>query len=122
MHACEHEPSDLVQRPAGTVTSADSLSGRRVVLLSAIAKPESFRATVAGLGAEIVAEVVHRDPHRFSQNEVAKAADLAKSQDALLVTPEKDDARLDAFDVERAVLRINLRFLDAPPRPAEFLL
>lgn len=122
VHACEHEPTDLVERPSNSVTSAANLSGRRVVLFSAIAKPQSFRATVQGLGAEIVGEVVHRDHHRFTQSEVTKAADLADNVGAILVTTEKDDARLDAFDVERFVLRINLRFLDAPPTPAEFLL
>ena len=122
VHACEHEPSDLVQRPVGAITTADSLSGRRVVLLSAIARPQAFRATVAGLGAEIVGEAIYRDHHRFTAAEVAKAVSLAQDREAILVTTEKDDARLDAFDAERFVLRINLRFLDAPPPPSELLL
>lgn len=122
VHACEHQPTDLVQRPADIVTGADSLSGRRVVLLSAIARPKAFRATVARLGAEIVGELAHRDHHRFTTNEVNAAKKLADEKDAILVTTEKDDARLDAFDIERHVLRINMQFLDAPPPPAEFLL
>lgn len=122
VHACEHEPADLVERPGGSISAAQSLSGRRVVLLSAIARPAAFRATVAQLGAEIVDEICYRDHHRFTKGEVDKAAARAAKSDAALVTTEKDDARLDAFDVERLVLRINLRFLDAPPPPAEFLL
>lgn len=122
VHACDHAPTDLVRQPAGEVEPAASLEGRRVVLFSAIAKPGSFRATVARLGAEIVDEVVHRDHHRFTQAEVDAAAARAKQADAILVTTEKDDARLDAFDLERHVLRIDLRFVDAEPRPGEFLL
>ena len=122
VHACEHQPTDLVRQPDGVTEPAQSLRGRRVVLLSAIAKPHSFRATVARLGAEIVGEVVHRDHHRFTQAEIDAAAATARSGDAILVTTEKDDARLDAFQVERHVLRIDLRFVDAEPRPEEFLL
>ena len=122
MHACEHEPTDLVRQPDGSCEPATSLHGRRVVLLSAIAKPQSFRATVLSLGAQVAFEIVHRDHHRFTSAEVTAAAAKASDLDAMLVTTEKDDARLSGFDVERYVLRIDLRFLDAVPNPAEFLL
>ena len=122
VHACEHQPTDLVRQPDGAVEPADALHGRRVVLLSAIARPQSFRATVAMLGAQVVGEVVHRDHHRFTQGEVAVAAAKARDAGAILVTTEKDDARLDAFDLVRYVLRIDVRFLDAEPRAEEFLL
>lgn len=122
VHACEHQPTDLVRQPDGESEPVDGLRGRRVVLLSAIAKPQSFRTTVSRLGAEIVGEVVHRDHHRFTPAEVETAAATARAAGAILVTTEKDDARLDAFEVERYVLRIDLRFVDADPRPGEFLL
>jgi len=122
VHACDHQPTDLIHQPGGEIESVDSLRGRRVVLLSAIAKPHSFRTTVARLGAQIVGEVVHRDHHRFTESEVEAAAATARDADAILVTTEKDDARLDAFAIERHVLRIDLRFVDAEPRPGEFLL
>lgn len=122
VHACEHAPTDVVRRPAGEVLPLDALRGRRVVLWSAIARPQSFRATVEALGAEVVGEERHRDHHRFTPTDVAAAVAVARAADALLVTTEKDDARLDAFDVERWVLRIDLVFLDAPPPPPEFLL
>jgi len=122
VHACEHEPVHVVQRPADVVEPLDVLRGRRVVLWSAIARPQSFRATVEALGAEVVGEQAHRDHHRFTDGDVAAARALAQGRDALLLTTEKDDARLDAFDVPRAVLRVDLRFLGAPPTPAELLL
>jgi len=122
VHACTHAPKDCVAQPSGEVRSAASLAGQRVVLLSAIAKPKSFRATVERLGATVVDEVVHRDHHRFTRAEVDAAAKVAADADALLLTTEKDDARLHGFDVERHVLRIDLQFVDAPPSPEEFLL
>jgi tetraacyldisaccharide 4'-kinase len=122
IYAAEHQPSDLVCQPAGTVEPATALQSRRVVLLSAIARPESFRVTVLALGAEVVGEIVHRDHHRFRQAEVDAAVAKAKAANAILVTTEKDDARLDAFDLVRYVLRVDMHFLDTEPRPEEFLL
>ncbi|MFK7741052.1 MAG: tetraacyldisaccharide 4'-kinase [Planctomycetota bacterium] len=122
VYACEHEPKDVVRQPDGESEPVASLRGRRVVLLSAIAKPQSFRATAAALGAEIVDEIVYRDHHRFTAEQVAAAKARADGHDAVLLTTEKDDARLDDMDVARRVLRIELRFLAAAPGAEEFLL
>ena len=122
VHACEHGPSDVLVQPSGDVQPLASLRGRRAVLLSAIARPASFRTTAVALGVEVVAEHRHRDHHRFTAAELAAAASDARTHDALLLTTEKDDARLAAVDVERHVLRVELRFLAAPPTAGEWLL
>jgi len=122
IHATEHAPSSLVAMPSGEVVPLDALRARAVVLLSAIARPQSFRATVEALGAQVVGEFRHRDHHRFTEAELAAADAAARSAGALLLLTEKDDARLSACPVPRHVLRIELRFLDGEPDPAEFLL
>ncbi len=122
VHATEHAPTHLAAMPSGESVPLEQLRGRRVVLLSGIARPQSFRATVEELGAEVVHELRHRDHHRFTAAEVAAAVAAAKAADAWLVTTEKDDARLAAFDAPRHVLRIDLRFLHGEPPPSEFLL
>lgn len=122
VHACEHGPADVLLQPRGDVLPLTTLRGRRVVLLSAIARPASFRRTALALGAEVVAEHRHRDHHRFTAAEVALAADAARAADAIVLTTEKDDARLSAFAFERHVLRVELRFLGQPPAAAEWLL
>jgi tetraacyldisaccharide 4'-kinase len=122
VHACEHAPSELVRQPDGAVLPLSELRGRRCVLLAAIARPQEFRATVERLGADVVREFRHRDHHRFTEAEVTVAAKAAAEAGALLVTTEKDDARMIEFAVPRCVLRIDLRFFDAPPRASEFLL
>jgi tetraacyldisaccharide 4'-kinase len=125
VHACEHAPAALVHVGAagGEVAEPlDALRERPVVLLSAIARPGAFRASVEALGARVVGEARYRDHHRFTAAEVDAAARDAQSAGAWLVTTEKDDARLLPFAVERRVLRIELRFLDGPPDPRELLL
>jgi tetraacyldisaccharide 4'-kinase len=97
------------------------LAGRRCVLLSGIARPASFRATVEALGGVVVAERRHGDHHRFTVEEVHAAARIAAAAGAWLLTTEKDDARMPAGAPPRFTLRIALQFLDGEPSPAELL-
>jgi tetraacyldisaccharide 4'-kinase len=120
VHACEHAPTALVVQPGGEVLAPAALAGRACVLLSAIARPTGFRATIAALGGEVVGEFVHRDHHRFTAAEIDAAARAAAAAGAWLVTTEKDDARLPADGPTRHVLRVELRFLAGEPPPAEF--
>jgi tetraacyldisaccharide-1-P 4'-kinase len=92
------------------------------VLLTAVARPDSVRSTVEGLGARVVADLRHRDHHRFSKEELAAAARAAEQHGAVVVTTEKDDARIDDGAIARLVLRIGLRFLDGEPTDAELKL
>jgi tetraacyldisaccharide 4'-kinase len=112
--ATEHRPVDLLLQPEGESRPAADLRSRRVVLLSGIARPESFEDTVRGLGAEIVRHLRYPDHHRFRAAELAHAVQLAKEVSAQLLVTEKDDARLQG-QPERAVLRCELSFLGAEP-------
>lgn len=117
-----HTPVDVVEQPTGVVAPLASLAARRVVLLSGIARPASFRRTATELGAEVVADLRYRDHHRFTDTELAAAARTAAAAGATLVTTEKDDARMPTAGPPRLVVRIALRFLDGEPSPAELRL
>lgn len=122
VYPTEHAPCGLRRQPDGVELPLSALAGQRVVLLSAIAKPDSFRATIAALGAEVAAEFRHRDHHRFTAVELDAAQRAAAAAGAWLVTTDKDDARLAGAGFVRHVLQVALRFLDAPPVAAEVLL
>lgn len=122
LHACDHAPVEFVAMPAQTSEPLAQIARRPCVLLSAIARPQSFRDTIEALGGVVVAEHRFRDHHRFTAAEVDAAVRAAAAAGAWLVTTEKDDARLPATGVERHVLRIELRFLGDAPAPAELLL
>jgi tetraacyldisaccharide 4'-kinase len=69
--------------------SPSALAGRAVGLLSAIARPDSLRATLERLGARVVAE------RRFPDHHVYRAQDVARLAGApLWVTTEKDAMKL----------------------------
>ncbi len=121
IHATEHRPQHLLGQPGDRRLPLDELRGRRVVLLSAIARPGSFRASCEAQGALVVGEHRHRDHHRFSQAELQAASRDAKAKDAWLVTTEKDDARLGDEPTPRTVLCIGLQFLGPEPAPRELL-
>jgi tetraacyldisaccharide 4'-kinase len=110
-----HAPLDLLDGALSRSRGLAALRGKRVLLLSGLARPGSFRRTVEGLGAEVVAERSHPDHHRFTAADLdgaRAAADAARAE--LMVTTEKDAVRLPpAFGAEPrlAVVRIEAELL-----------
>ncbi len=86
------------------------LEGRRVALLSGIARPSRFERTVRGMGAEIGHTLAVRD-HAWFDDATLEA--FARDADgAALVTTEKDAVRLPAAWRERfEVVRLRHRIL-----------
>jgi tetraacyldisaccharide 4'-kinase len=119
-----HAPLDLLDGTLGRSRGLAAARGKRVLLLSGLARPGAFRRTVEGLGAEVVAERRHRDHHRFSAadlDEARRGADAARAE--LILTTEKDAVRLPpgwAAEPRLAVVRIEAELLagDAALRAA----
>ncbi len=136
VYFADHKPRDVVYRDgsesklsqpsttgASVGTSVATLRERKVVLLSGIARPDAFAATVEELGAVVADQIVHRDHHWFSADELRSASDRAQALDALLLTTEKDEVRIAACEISaaeagpsvpRGVLRIDLEFVGEP--------
>lgn len=74
-----------------------SLEGARVVAFAGIGRPEKFFATVRGLGAEIVKQAAFPDHAPFAPRMLKRLEADAAREGALLVTTEKDSARLPAW-------------------------
>jgi tetraacyldisaccharide 4'-kinase len=71
-----------------------SLSGKQVVLLLGVARPDLVKDSVCALGATVASVHAYPDHHVFSANELEDARADARSKHALLVTTEKDAERL----------------------------
>ena len=76
---------------------AMNLQGKKVLLVSGIARPKRFMATVRALGAEVTGHEVYRDHHAFTGSEVKRAERIAERNQAILLTTEKDWVRLEQF-------------------------
>ncbi len=122
VHATSHGPVEVRCEPDASVVPLAKLREQAVVLLSAIARPGSFRATVEALGARVVQELRHRDHHRFTAAEAAAAAVQAERAGAWLLTTEKDAPKLRGCGVPFRVLRVALQFFGQEPTDAELRL
>ena len=83
-------PLGLRPLQGGPLEPAEQLAGARVGLLAALARPDSLRRTLAGLGASVVAERTFRDHHRYRRRDLAGLA----AQAELWITTEKDAVKL----------------------------
>jgi tetraacyldisaccharide 4'-kinase len=83
----------------------DWLTSAPVVAFAGIGVPDRFYATLAALGAGPVAQVSFPDHHEFTAADASRLLALARSHNAILVTTEKDYARLAGGDGPLAELR-----------------
>lgn len=98
--------------------AARKLTGRRVLAFAGIGRPEKFFCTLADIGAEVVECRTLPDHHSYSSQEARDLIATAKTRDLVLVTTEKDQARiarapeLAALHAASLVLPIVLEFDD----------
>jgi len=83
-----------VFRASMTGHNVGGIAGQRVVGFAGIARPQKFFASLAALGADIVAVRDYADHHRYSEREAQELLTIAGRENALLVSTEKDLARL----------------------------
>ena len=73
---------------------SESLAGRKVLAFAGIGRPEKFFATLAELGAELAGTRAFPDHHPYRATEIRDLRERARALGAILVTTEKDAARL----------------------------
>ncbi|MBI1864856.1 MAG: tetraacyldisaccharide 4'-kinase [Nitrospirae bacterium] len=94
LSSAEFRPAHI-SGPAGEAFPLDALRGVRVVALSAIGNPSAFLATLGELGADVAAEIRHRDHHRYTARDFDDALRTREREKAsFVVTTEKDAIRL----------------------------
>lgn len=98
--------NNLVMRP-------EQIKGRKVICLAGIANPESFFKLLESLGAEVIVTESFPDHHYFKLDEINALLAYAKSEDALLVTTEKDIVRIKKIIEDDAIvfLEVEIHFM-----------
>jgi tetraacyldisaccharide 4'-kinase len=108
-------PARLAPEPA----VAARIAGARVFAFAGIGRPAKFAKTLDEIGADVAGFRWFPDHHCYSPRELAALALEAKRLRAVLVTTEKDAARIgpnpDGLAADREILPITLLF----ERPAE---
>ncbi len=116
-----HAPRDLADAALDRSFPLSRLAGRRVGLLTGVARPASVRRSVEELGAAVVAESSFPDHHRFDRDEVDGALRASLEAGAeVVVTTEKDAVRLP--EACRAEDRLRVLRIDAVVTRGEELL
>jgi tetraacyldisaccharide 4'-kinase len=71
-----------------------ALAGRRILAFAGIADPDKFFATLAEAGLNVVERHGFADHHRYTAADAQSLTAQAQSQNLVLLTTEKDQARL----------------------------
>jgi len=100
--AAKRRPRALRPLAGGRASPPGALAGKEVGLLAALARPASFRRTLASLGARVVAQRTFRDHHRYRERDLRGLAREAP----LWVTTEKDAVKIPPSWVGRAEVRV----------------
>jgi tetraacyldisaccharide 4'-kinase len=74
--------------------SVDKLRGQRVLAFGGIGDPARFFATLRASGVDVVEERAFADHHPFTPEEIGRLASAAAAKSLMLVTTEKDMARI----------------------------
>jgi tetraacyldisaccharide 4'-kinase len=88
-------PSAVVQVGGATTVEPSVLKGERVLAVSGIGHPESFRRLLADTGATVAEHCVFSDHHAYSREDVQRIRQVAERAGAgRIVTTEKDAVKL----------------------------
>jgi tetraacyldisaccharide 4'-kinase len=113
--AARYTPVECWEAQRDRSHSLAALDGARVLAFAGIAVPESFEATLFGLGARLVDLVHFPDHHWYSPGELGRLdAQAAASGAEALITTEKDWVRLRRLPLPRRpiyVLSVRLELL-----------
>ncbi|MCU0606059.1 MAG: tetraacyldisaccharide 4'-kinase [Candidatus Edwardsbacteria bacterium] len=122
--ASRHVPAGLFRWRSNTATDPAELAGKRVLLFSGIARPESFERSAGELGVDSCGHLRFGDHHGYSDADLGRIAAAASSGDAL-VTTEKDAVRLPLTwgpGKPLYVLRIGIEFVKDAERFEQLVL
>jgi len=88
-----------------------ALSSKKIIAFCGIAHPQKFYTMLSESGAEIIAKKSFADHHFYTNSDIDFLREMAKNEQAILVTTSKDAARLPAdFKSEIIVAEMELLF------------
>lgn len=86
----------------------ESLKGKKVIALTAIASPESFYKMLEIEGAEIIDRIDYPDHHYFSEKELNEILLQATRNEAIIMTSEKDMVKIRRVSQDPRIFYMNI--------------
>ncbi len=109
----------LLAKFAADAGAASQLKGKRVLAFAGIGDPDKFFRSLEAVGAEVLSKRSLPDHHRFSAREANELIGEAANKGLILVTTDKDRARMQGDDTlaglraKSLTLPVKLAFNDA---------
>ena len=121
-----HTPKDIVKGVYSKQWPIAELKGKKVCAFCGIAKPDSFKKTLLGAGAQILSFDIFPDHHRFNkiELEIIKAR-FIKCRADLIITTQKDGIRVQEFpEFSNMIylLRLEMEFIPSSESFQKFIL
>lgn len=108
-------PKGLVSLDSGNMSPIESLQGKRIITLSAIADPEGFEKLVKEQGVEMIENYRFPDHHYFTEEELSFIDKRARStRSHMIMMTEKDFVKVPAgfrFKSPSAYLKVDVTIL-----------
>lgn len=116
-------PTGLFNSNYEKVFGLESLVDQKVVCIAGIASPESFYNSIENLGAKVVRKETFPDHHYFSLDEISRLVELAKEENAIIVTTEKDIVKIRKVSDSSEIfyLEIKVNFLNGKEQTQEII-
>lgn len=90
------------------ILKMDELKDRNIIVLSAIASPDSFYHLLEGYGANIVEKVVFPDHYLFTQEDLNNVLIKSAKHNATIITSEKDMVKIRRVVQDERILYVNI--------------
>jgi tetraacyldisaccharide 4'-kinase len=91
---CGHSPCGLFSGTGILKYSLMDIPNLKIIAVAGIGNPKSFYKLLEKLGANILMKETFPDHHFFSLEEMKKILAIAKKENAMIVTTEKDIVRM----------------------------
>jgi tetraacyldisaccharide 4'-kinase len=105
---CGHAPIGLFSGESNLKYSLSDIPKLKIVAIAGIGNPQSFYKLLEKLGARILMKETFADHHFFTLEEIKPLLEFAKSENAIVVTTEKDMVRLKKIISDDAILYLGV--------------
>jgi len=108
-----YRPNGFYNAANDRILSVEEIKGRKVICVAGVASPTSFFKLLEDLGAEVIVTESFPDHHYFKPDEINALLSYAKSEDALIITTEKDMVRIKKIVEDESILflEVDVQFL-----------
>ncbi|MCK5882144.1 MAG: tetraacyldisaccharide 4'-kinase [Bacteriovoracaceae bacterium] len=108
-----YEPTGLYNSNFDYIHDLEFLRGKKVICIAGVASPEAFYTSIQNHGADVIHRASFPDHHYFTLEELTEVLALARENQAIVITTEKDIVKMRRVveDERLLFLEVKVKFL-----------